>query len=112
MRPLNQKIDETKNFLRLADASDVQIYMNASPEVRKAIEEQASYFILESKADVDEFWRRTGLREAVNKQVQNESFVENFNNVMAENGESSPVTDFAKKYGYDTAFIEAVGRMM
>jgi hypothetical protein len=112
MRPLNQKIDETKNFLRLADASDVQIYMNASPEVRKAIEEQASYFILESKADVDEFWRRTGLREAVNKQVQNESFVENFNEKMTEGVDQRDQNGFLRTYGYDQSFIEQVGRMM
>ena len=112
MRPLSDKINEMKNYLRLASDSDVKIYMNASPELKEAIDKQASFFVLESKEDVDEFWRRTGLREVVNKQVQNESFVENFNKVMSENEGNGPVTDFAKRYGYDISFIEQVGRMM
>lgn len=112
MRPLSDKINEMKNYLRLASESDVRLYMNASPELKEAIDQQASFFVLESKEDVDEFWRRSGLREALNKQVQNESFVENYNKVMAENEDNGPVTDFAKRYGYDISFIEQVGRMM
>lgn len=112
MRPLSNKINEMKNYLRLASESDVKLYMNASPELKEAIDQQASFFVLESKEDVDEFWRRSGLREALNKQVQNESFVENYNKVMAENEDNGPVTDFAKRYGYDISFIEQVGRMM
>ena len=112
MRPLSEKINETKNFLRLASASDVQLYMNAPEHIKKNIEEQAACFILESKEDVDEFWRLTGLRETLNKQVQNESFVEDFNKKMTEGVDQRDQNGFLRAYGYDQSFIEQVGRMM
>ena len=113
MRPLIDQVNEMKNFLRLADKSDVDLYMNAPLEVQKNIEEQAACFVLESKEDVDEFWRLTGLREAVAKKIQNESFVENYNKQMAEGYEGKrDENGFLRTYGYDQSFIDQVGKMM
>lgn len=113
MRPLINQVNEMKNFLRLADKSDVDLYMNAPVEVQKNIEEQAACFVLESKEDVDEFWRLTGLREAVARQIQNESFVENYNKQMAESYEGKrDENGFLRTYGYDQSFIDQVGKMM
>lgn len=111
MRPLKDEINEKKNYLRLADASDVMLYMNAPDEVKESIDKQAALFILETKQDVDEFWRLTGLREAVARQVQNESFVESFNKQMAEK-DSNSNNEWMQSYGYDARFIEQVGKMM
>lgn len=111
MRPLKDAINEKKNYLRLADNSDVQLYMNAPDEIKESIDKQAALFILETKEDVDEFWRLTGLREAVARQVQNESFVESFNKQMAEKDNKAD-NEWMQSYGYDARFIEQVGKMM
>lgn len=108
MRPLFAKINEQKNYIRLADKTDLDLYNNSPKAVRESIDKLAELYILESKADVDEFWRRSGIRDYAKKQVTNETFVQNFNERMTANEEDEIIPGV----GYNTAFIKMVEGMM
>ena len=83
----------------------------ASKDVQDAIEESAKYVVLETQEDVDDFWMRTGLRQAEARRMMNEQFVQTYktasnspydkNNANADNGLG---------YGYD--FVQMVEDMM
>jgi len=60
--PLNAERRVLKNWLRLADPHDIELYTKASIQEQDAIENMARYMVLETKQDVDEFWENTGLR--------------------------------------------------
>lgn len=80
MTPLTERKKLQKNYLKLADKEDIDLY-NKSPEnVRKSIDETAKCYILNDKSDVDEFWLRTGIREQYSDAMHQQEFVENFNN--------------------------------
>jgi hypothetical protein len=66
----------------------------------------AKIYILENKADVDEFWRRTGLRDQVQMRINNESFVQNY---VASGTEEDSLT---QQYGYNIDFIKHIGELM
>ena len=106
MRPLIKKVNEAKNYIRLADDSDLELYNNASDAQRQSIDEMAKIYILENKADVDEFWRRTGLRDQVQMRINNESFVQNY---VASGTEEDSLT---QQYGYNIDFIKHIGELM
>lgn len=106
LRPLEMKVNETKNYIRLADTSDLELYYNSPKELRESIDKLAELYILESKSDVDEFWSRTGIRNFAKNQVNNETFVRNFNDKMAVSEQS----EWAN--GYNEAFINMIGSMM
>lgn len=105
LRPLQMRVNETKNYIRLADASDLELYYNSPRELRESIDKLAELYILESKADVDEFWSRTGIRNYAKNQVNNETFVNNFNNKMA-------VSENQSNGLYDETYIQMIGSMM
>ncbi|MBO6271206.1 hypothetical protein J6O48_00340 [bacterium] len=63
MTPLQKEKRSLKNWLRLADKKDIELYTKASLQEQDAIENMARYMIFETKQDVDEFWAKTGLRE-------------------------------------------------
>jgi len=78
LTPLNDEKRMLKNWLRLADKSDIELYTKASLQEQDAIENMARYMILETKQDVDEFWEKTGLREREARRIQQEEFIKNY----------------------------------
>lgn len=67
-----------KNWLRLADPHDIELYTQASLQEQDAIENMARYMVLETKQDVDEFWEKTGLRTREAQRIMNEEFVKRY----------------------------------
>ena len=84
MRPLFDRINEQKNYIRLADKSDLELYNMAPRSLKEHIDYLAKMFILETKSDVDEFWSRTGIRNMAKNNISNETFVQNYNEKMSE----------------------------
>jgi hypothetical protein len=76
--PLNAERRVLKNWLRLADPEDIELYTKASIQEQDAIENMARYMVLETKQDVDEFWAKTGLRTREAQRLMNEEFVKKF----------------------------------
>lgn len=85
--PLKEEKRVQQNWLKLASQSDIDLYVKAPIEVQDAIEESAKYVILETQEDVDEFWRKTGLRQAEARRRMNEEFVSYYKNNMQANQE-------------------------
>ena len=69
--------------------------------VQDAIEESAKYVILETQEDVDEFWRKTGLRQAEARRRMNEEFVSYYKNNM----KNPQVAAQQNPLGYNMDFI-------
>ena len=76
--PLHAEKRVLKNWLRLADPKDIELYTRASLQEQDAIENMARYMILETKQDVDEFWEKTGLRTREAQRINNEEFVKRY----------------------------------
>ena len=76
--PLNAERRILKNWLRLADAKDIELYTQASLQEQDAIENMARYMVLETKQDVDEFWEKTGLRTREAQRLMDEEFVRRY----------------------------------
>ena len=76
--PLNAERRILKNWLRLADPHDIELYTKASIQEQDAIENMARYMVLETKQDVDEFWEKTGLRTREAQRIMNEEFVKRY----------------------------------
>lgn len=76
--PLISEKRVLKNWLRLADPKDIELYTKASLQEQDAIENMARYWILETKQDVDEFWEKTGLRTREAQRIMNEEFVRRY----------------------------------
>ena len=78
----------------------MDLYCKAPLEVQNAIEESAKYVILETQQDVDEFWRKTGLRQAEAQRRMNEQFVSDYKKNVARqaNVETNPL-------GYNLDYI-------
>ena len=76
--PLNAERRVLKNWLRLADPKDIELYTKASLQEQDAIENMARYMVLETKQDVDEFWENTGLRTREAQRLMNEEFVKRY----------------------------------
>lgn len=98
--PLVMEKKLQKNWLRLADPEDIELFKKASLEEQDAIENSAKYLILETKADVDEFWDRTGLRQRKAQEIMNEERVARYKDVV------NPVDYSSDDMGYDFKVIK------
>ena len=87
-----------KNWLRLADPKDIELYTKASLQEQDAIENMARYWVLENKQDVDEFWEKTGLRTREAQRVMNEEFVRRYK--VAQKPIMKPVQESEHPLGY------------
>lgn len=87
LTPLREEKKVQQNWLRLASQSDIDLYVAAPIDVQNAIEESAKYVILETQEQVDEFWHRTGLRQAAAQQIMNEKLVSDYRKAVEENRE-------------------------
>ena len=83
--PLINEKKALKNWLKLASEEYKKLYVAAPQDVQDAIEESAKYVNIQTQADADIFWLRTGLkkhddsiiRRSLNEQYQiNESATE------------------------------------
>lgn len=103
MRPLFQQINARKNYIRLADSSDLELYNMAPAALRESIDKMAELFVLENKSDVDEFWARTGIRDLAKRTVSNEQFVRSYNEQIAMSEDANQG---------EMEFINVIGRYM
>lgn len=107
--PLQKERRVLKNWLRLADPEDVELYTKASIQEQDAIENMARFWILETKQDVDEFWEKTGLRQREQQRIMNEEFIRNYNiNVKPKMQE---VKESTHPLGYDKDYIKMLEEM-
>lgn len=68
-------VAETPTWLKYAPDNYRKLYESAAPSVKKSIETTASYLIFENQQDVNSFWENSGLQEAEERKLINESFV-------------------------------------
>ena len=108
MTPLKEEKMFKKNWLRLADKEYIDLYTKAPKNVQDAIEESAKFLILETKADVDEFWRRTGLMEQSMQAEADAKFIEQYKSAVSPKTEKDNINGS----GYTTEFINLVEKMM
>lgn len=100
--PLLMEKKLQNNWLKLADPEDIELFKKASLEEQNAIENSASFLILENKADVDEFWERTGLRQRKAQEILNEERMSKYNSMV------NPVDYSADSLGYNYNVIKMV----
>lgn len=110
MTPLNAEKRMLKNWLRLADKSDIELYTKASLQEQDAIENMARYMILETKQDVDEFWAKTGLREREARRIQQEEFIKNFK--VQQKQQQMTVNESQHPLGYSIDYIKLTEQQM
>ncbi len=102
--PLNAERRVLKNWLRLADPEDIELYTKASLQEQDAIENMARYMILETKQDVDEFWEKTGLRTREAQRIMNEEFVKRYN--VTQKPVMNKVQESTNPLGYSMDYIK------
>lgn len=95
--PLQDEKRAQQNWLKLASKSDIDLYVKAPVDVQNAIEESAKYVILETQEDVDDFWQKTGLRQAAARRQMNERF----NSEYGTKAESRAQKENPLGYDYD-----------
>lgn len=108
MTPLKEEKMFKKNWLRLADKEYIDLYTKAPKNIQDAIEESAKFLILETKADVDEFWRKTGLMEQSMQSETNAKFIEQYKSAVNPKTEKDNINGS----GYTVEFINLMEKMM
>lgn len=93
-----------KNWLRLADPKDIELYTHASLQEQDAIENMARYWVLETKQDVDEFWEKTGLRNREAQRIMNEEFVKRYK--ISQKPIMKPVNESEHPLGYHMDYVK------
>ncbi len=93
-----------KNWLRLADPKDIELYTHASLQEQDAIENMARYWVLETKQDVDEFWEKTGLRNREAQRIMNEEFVKRYK--VSQKPIMKPVNESEHPLGYHMDYVK------
>ena len=110
MIPLDNEKKMLKNWLRLADKKDIELYTKASLQEQDAIENMARYMILETKQDVDEFWSKTGLREREARRIQQEEFIKNYK--VQQKEQKMVVQESTHPLGYTIDYIKLTEQQM
>lgn len=110
MTPLDNEKKMLKNWLRLADKKDIELYTKASLQEQDAIENMARYMILETKQDVDEFWSKTGLREREARRIQQEEFIKNYK--VQQKEQKMVVQESTHPLGYTIDYIKLTEQQM
>lgn len=109
MIPLDNEKKMLKNWLRLADKHDIELYTKASLQEQDAIENMARYMILETKQDVDEFWAKTGLREREARKIQQEEFIKNYK--IQQKEQQMTVSESTHPLGYSIDYVKLTEQM-
>ena len=97
--------DNVDNWIKLADKEDIELYLKESEDVQDAIERSAQFFEFRTKADVDEFWARTGLRQKKARKIAEEQLVEKYKDMY------NPKT-FNSDLGYSSMLAEYMADYM
>lgn len=93
-------VNEIPVWLKYAPENYKALYEAASDRVKESINTTAEYILFENQYDVNVFWENSGLQEAEERRLVNESFVNNLPKVTSE-----PVkTDLP----YSTDFIKMI----
>lgn len=101
-------VNETPVWLKYAPAQYKSLYEAASPAVKESIKNMAEYILFENQYDVNVFWENSGLQEAEERRLVNESFVNTLPKVVAQPVENNlpysqeyinMITEMACEYG-------------
>lgn len=81
-----------------------ELYRNSDEATKRSIRSTASCLVFESQYDINNFWEDTGLVEAQERRMLNESFINNMPKIANESNDSDSMP-------YGKELIEAVTRM-
>lgn len=81
-----------------------ELYESSSDDVKKSIATTAKYVLFENQYDINTFWENSGLAEANEQKLLNESFINNLPKVQA-------VNDNANDLPYGNDFIQQIADM-
>ena len=76
-------VNETPVWLKYAPEKYKALYEAASPAVKESLKNMADYILFENQYDVNVFWENSGLQEAEERRLVNESFVNTLPKVVA-----------------------------
>ena len=102
--PLINEKKALKNWLKLASEEYKKLYVAAPQDVQDAIEESAKYVNIQTQADADIFWLRTGLKkhdDSIIRRSLNEQYQINENAT-----EISATSETARDLGYSIDYFK------
>ena len=102
--PLINEKKALKNWLKLASEEYKKLYVAAPQDVQDAIEESAKYVNIQTQADADIFWLRTGLKkhdDSIIRRSLNEQYQINENTT-----EISATSETARELGYSIDYFK------
>ena len=102
--PLINEKKALKNWLKLASEEYKKLYVAAPQDVQDAIEESAKYVNIQTQADADIFWLRTGLKkhdDSIIRRSLNEQYQINENAT-----EISATSETARELGYSIDYFK------
>ena len=102
--PLINEKKALKNWLKLASEEYKKLYVAAPQDVQDAIEESAKYVNIQTQADADIFWLRTGLKkhdDSIIRRSLNEQYQINENTT-----EISATSETARDLGYSIDYFK------
>ena len=76
-------VNETPVWLKYAPEKYKALYEAASSAVKESLKNMADYILFENQYDVNVFWENSGLQEAEERRLVNESFVNTLPKVVA-----------------------------
>ena len=82
-------VNEIPVWLKYAPENYKALYEAASPAVKESINTTAKYILFESQYDINVFWENSGLQEAEERRLVNESFVNNLPKVAPQTVETN-----------------------
>ena len=107
--PLINEKKALKNWLKLASDEYKKLYVAAPQDVQDAIEESAKYVNIQTQADADIFWLRTGLKkhdDSIIRRSLNEQYQINENAT-----EISATSETARDLGYSMDYFKMLEDM-
>ena len=107
--PLINEKKALKNWLKLASEEYKKLYVAAPQDVQDAIEESAKYVNIQTQADADIFWLRTGLKkhdDSIIRRSLNEQYQINENAT-----EISATSETARGLGYSMDYFKMLEDM-
>ena len=107
--PLINEKKALKNWLKLASEEYKRLYVAAPQDVQDAIEESAKYVNIQTQADADIFWLRTGLKkhdDSIIRRSLNEQYQINENAT-----EISATSETARGLGYSMDYFKMLEDM-
>ncbi len=82
-------VNEIPVWLKYAPENYKSLYEAASDQVKESINTTAKYILFENQYDINVFWENSGLQEAEERRLVNESFVNNLPKVTPQPAETN-----------------------